>query len=62
MPKFKVTIDGKETVLTYMCRSHGGYQYNTPGNMSTHTFPFKLLNNAGFKINGHIYQVIEKIN
>lgn len=38
MENFKVTIDGKPNVLRYVCKAHGGYQYNTIGNKSAHNF------------------------
>ncbi len=52
----KVKIDGRETTLTYVGMSHGGYQYNEPGNVRAHTFPFRLEHGMCFRVSGHQYE------
>lgn len=60
--KFKVKIDGVETTLTYDRESGArGKQYLTPGNASSHAFPFPLRVGEKFRVNGHDYEVLEAL-
>lgn len=52
----KVKIDGRDTTLTFVGTSHGGYQYNEPGNVRAHTFPFQLTYKMCFRTNGQRYE------
>jgi hypothetical protein len=55
-----VTIDGVETTLRYDSFSGSrGHQYLTPGNRSSHAFPWKLEDrrNTAFRTNGHDYVI-----
>ncbi len=58
--RFIVTIDGEREILSFNCRSHGGYQYMTSDNMAAHTFIFRLRVGMKFITNGHEYRIIEK--
>jgi hypothetical protein len=61
---YRVRIDGRETVLTYDRLSWSrGHQYLTPGNVTSHAFEGTLapLVGAAFTVNGHRYEVLEKL-
>jgi|2_EtaG_2_1085320.scaffolds.fasta_scaffold130662_2 hypothetical protein len=60
--RYKVTIDGKPNILTLCNKSGSGYQYNTIGNKSGHSFPRPLRLGEKIKVNGHIYHIKEKLN
>lgn len=60
-PSFAVKIDGADNVLTLVYLSGAGYQYNTRGNESGHTFRGALQVGDKFRTGGHEYQIIEKL-
>lgn len=58
--KFRVTIDGVETTLTYDRHSGArGHQYLTSGNASSHAFAQPLIVGRAFRTNGHRYEILE---
>lgn len=55
----EVIIDGVSTVLTFRGNSGSrGYEYNTPGNASSHCFGEPLRAGQRFRTNGHFYEVL----
>ena len=55
----RVQIDGIETTLTFDSHSGSrGYQYLTPGNVSSHAFSTPLQAGQHFTTNGHTYRVL----
>jgi hypothetical protein len=60
--KFRVTIDGVETTLTYDRHSGSrGHQYLTPGNAASHAFGQPLVVGQAFRTNGHRYEILEAL-
>lgn len=55
----RVRIDGVETTLTYDRFSGArGYQYLTPGNVSSHAFSRPLEPGTAFRTNGHRCEIL----
>lgn len=63
--RFKVRIDGAETVLAYDSHSGArGHQYLTPGNACSHAFNDPLqdyLGDGWFETNGCRYEVLAEL-
>jgi len=60
--KYEVLIDGVKDTLTLVYRSGGGYQYNTNGNKSAHTFKYPLQNMPTKFINsGHEFEILKAL-
>lgn len=58
-PVVRVRIDGAETTLTFDVYSGArGYQYLTPGNVTSHAFSEPLQAGQRFRVNGHLYEVL----
>ena len=62
MFKFLVKIDEREKTLTYDSHSfQRGFQYLTANHGQSHAFNFELKVGWKFRTNGHVYEILQKI-